>query len=90
MSTRVATQYGLGASEFNRAPAKDKDIARLMEMYQTAGLLARRPDRTFTLSNSNRASDIVTVGAGELMTRNMWDWWWSDWAFTRATMEIFK
>lgn len=89
----IASQFPsiIGHGARHGIPTKDKDVSKLIAMYTEARVHIHdaRRDIKATLTGSNRARDIVTLGAEELVSGEKFQAWWSDPAFPKATTENY-
>ncbi|OJT15550.1 hypothetical protein TRAPUB_6525 [Trametes pubescens] len=88
----IASQFPSvrGRGTRHGAPSKDKDVQRLVDMYNEAKVHEIKPGRTIPGGPTDSAADFTTMGATKLMLDGVFERWWSERSFPRATTEIYN
>ncbi|CDO73373.1 hypothetical protein BN946_scf185013.g6 [Trametes cinnabarina] len=87
----IASQFPSVRARGSRhgAPSKDEDMCKLVDMYNGAEVHQVRPGRKIKGGPTDNAADFVTNGVMKLMLEGVFERWWSERSFQRATTETY-
>lgn len=68
---------------------KDADVDRVVEMFREMHAHTVEEGREIRGGTTDHAADYTTLGSTRLQSEGLYERWWNDRSFERATTEIY-
>ncbi|KAI0635511.1 hypothetical protein C8Q77DRAFT_1052916 [Trametes polyzona] len=91
VKANIASQFSTikGRGTHHGTPAKVEDVDRMIAMFQEFHAHSVEEGRVLRGTKGDHAADYITLGSTKLQSDGIFERWWSDRCFERATTEIY-